>query len=268
VNRCTFLLSGTLVIASFANNAIANPSRYWVNFTGHITGSYSFDTGGSPFADFVAGSTFSGTFLFDYDLVDYTDSLVLSSGAKYRYFSGVRDFLVNYQLPTGTYTYQPPVYGDGDYAGTRLNSWGVSNDAAGYADGLDMRFLNYPVSWVHGPIGVTFGYVPPSEFVDGLYPHSSFFDLLDTIPPLDTLDSTSALFDMADLFSKSNTRTLDLRFTDPNDPNWWSSGEQLYAVVSGDITALSVSLVPEPSTVMLAAFGLAALAASGWRRKR
>lgn len=250
-----------LVLALTAVAAAVNPSRYWVGFSGHIESSRQHrPTVTSQFADFVSGAPFRGSFMFDFSLVDQTDSLILNAGQLRRYFSGVRDMRVEFTLPSRTYVYEPPEYGEGAFSEYRLNLWGVGNNVNNAWDGLDMRFHNYPARWANGPVGIQMAHVPTSQYVNGLYPHASYFILQDNQPPLDTLHSTGALFDMLDLFGKSNDRSFDMRFTNVNDPNW-PGAEQLYAVLFGEITSLRISLtpIPEPATVFISATPLALL---------
>src|SRR5262245_23937320 len=87
--------------------------RYTVEFGGSVTDSFSLTTGGSQFADFASGSPFHGSFVFDSALITGSDSLSGTGGAFRRYFSAIRDYRVELQLPTRTYAYEPPLFGSG-----------------------------------------------------------------------------------------------------------------------------------------------------------
>ena len=267
MNRLRLLLPAALV-ALCASPAYA--VRYTVEFGGSLTSSFNLSTGASQFADFAAGSPFHGSFVFDSTLITGFDSLAGTGGAFRRYFSAIRDYRVEFQLPTRTYVYEPPLFGAGRFTGQSLTLWNVANDytgqpdLSGHTDILAMRLENYPARWLGGPAGQTVGEVPPSQYVNGWYPHAAFFELSDYEPPLDATASTSSLVDVAQFFARSGARQYSLRFTDVNAPSWGTGTESINAVMYCDITQLAV-IVPEPAGVVAALSALGGLLAAAPR---
>ena len=246
-----------------------NAETFIVQFSGHVTESDDARDNSStaPFDKFQIGVPFSGSFRFDSNLIiAHIPYTLIGSGTLDWYRSPVRDFQVQYDFGNESYRYDgrpnsspasgaPPF--DLDDGGSY--TWRIGDNVDNYRDEISLRLENYPSAWNTGvPAGPTLP-VPASEYVDGLYPHASFFELSD-FGPKTMVTSPQPVVDLEAAFAQSTLSTFTLRFTDPSLPSWQAGMESLLGVVHGDITSLSVHAVPEPHGAALLLTALSSLA--------
>lgn len=234
----------------FSSAATAAPISY--QFSGEVIHSYFGDSNGnSPFS----GASFTGGITIDSEAAVNAGSYLSSTR-----FSGlVTDFSLSFDYQGGTYDYQPYLESiPGSWASSYSALWAEDNE------GFEFRQHNYPSSTgSSGEFGPS-GEIPDDYYVNGYYPHSLIFrSRASGMDLLDEISASLANFDLGELFNLVPSTTFDLRFTDPNHPDWQNGKEHVAGLVSGQLTSLVK--VPEPGSIVLLFIGAIAVFAS--RRK-
>jgi hypothetical protein len=197
------------------------------------------------------GVPFAGSFEFNSDWITSAQHLTFPGGlVSRRHYGAVRDYSVTFDTPGADYVYTPPLEHTDVIPDTPLGAWFVT--VSPDSEGVGVNFANYASGWFGRPPGSPIEAIAPDQYIDGLYPHASFFSVFDRTAPLDVIDSVlEPSVDLDRLFDEQGDVNFSLRFTDPFDSDWSSGVEALTAVIHTTVTDLRVIPIPESSSAIL-----------------
>jgi hypothetical protein len=235
--------SGCAAAILFGVLLSANAAEQVYTFSGVLTQSVQFAPP-IPEWNFLASSQFSGRLVYDpnaiqtsWDYIDQPDWRVTF------HYSPLISLDIAVDTPSGPYVYSVPTLQ------LKENAFAYAAVASGSANGISMRWHNYPVGPGWGP-GDNSMPIPPSAYVGSYTPHMAWLSIFNYIPQ--PVGSTSANINLIDLFAIGEAG-LEMRFSDPH--RWDGTGrERLDAYFYGRID--EIALVPEPAGVYLLTSGL------------